>query len=133
MNIFKFDSKVYSRKGQSTRVVAWKSFESNAYLYPAMREWLKMVHKNHGFAFDPYNNTTHKVAAIVELSNGKLAAWLDEDTFALKEIGEVKGVPMLTAKATSAIAENVPDRSLDRNIRHFRESHDNIVVSWFIY
>lgn len=110
------------------RVTGWCSEKSNMYLYPAMKDAVKSIRRNHGMIIDPSDGSSAKVRAVVETSDGQIAAWLADDTiFALCKINIIKGLPIITARLLND-AKN--EGSIERSIRHYNDTHDYVIVSW---
>ena len=108
-------------------VTAWRTEKSNMYLYPAMERIVKSIRHNNHKVIDPSDGTAIKVRAVVELADGNIAAWPDEDHFAICKVNVIRGLPIITARLLND-AKN--EGSIERSIRRYNDTHDYAIVSW---
>ena len=110
------------------RVTAYRSVNSNMYLYPAMECIVKSIRHNHGMAVDPSDGSFVKVRAVIETNDGQIGAWIGGvDHFSICKLNVIKGLPVSTIRLLDD-AENTG--SIERSIRRYNETHDHVILSW---
>lgn len=109
------------------RVIASRSAASNMYLYPAMMAVVKSIRRNHGMIVDPSDGSSTRVKAVVETSDGSIAAWLGVEHFAICKVNVVRGLPLVTSRLLND-GKNIG--SIEKSISRYNEDHDCVIVSW---